>query len=193
MNNKQESGNRGMQQSNSNFQKIKKPWYKRWWMIVLYVFVGLIIIGSLGDDESQTSKNTSVSRKNSNVYSIGDVVNIEDYTVIVNDVYTTNGDEYSSPKSGYEYVVINVTIKNSGEDVINYTSYDFQVQDSNGKIVEPACTSMELDDELDSESLASGGQVTGSIVFEEPIDDDGLILIYQPEWCGEKTAQIKIS
>ena len=25
----------------------KKPWYERWWAIVLYVFVGLIIIGNL--------------------------------------------------------------------------------------------------------------------------------------------------
>lgn len=171
-----------------------KPWYKRWWMIVFYVLVGLMIIGSFGDDDkSQTSQSTSASRKNSNGYSIGDVINISDYTITVNDAYTTNGDEYDSAKSGYEYVVVNVTIRNSGEDTIDYNPYDFQVQDSNGKITDPAITFMELGDELDYGSLASGGQVTGSVVFEEPINDDGLILLYQPDWFDEETVKIKIS
>ena len=27
--------------------KPKKPWYKRWWAIVLYVFIGMMIIGAI--------------------------------------------------------------------------------------------------------------------------------------------------
>ncbi len=28
-------------------QKIKNKWYKRWWMIILYIFIGFILIGLL--------------------------------------------------------------------------------------------------------------------------------------------------
>ena len=42
--------------------KEKKPWYKRWWAIVLYVFIGLIFLGSLvPDDNSTTEKSTSTT------------------------------------------------------------------------------------------------------------------------------------
>src|SRR5690625_1290431 len=36
--------------------KPKKPWYKRWWAIVLYVFIGMMIIGAIngGFDEDET-------------------------------------------------------------------------------------------------------------------------------------------
>lgn len=46
--------------------KIKKPWYKRWYMIVLYVIVGLIIIGSLGSKDSKDSNTTSTSSSSDN-------------------------------------------------------------------------------------------------------------------------------
>lgn len=40
--------------------KPKKKWYLRWWMIVLYVFIGLGILGSFVDDgeTTQTIKST---------------------------------------------------------------------------------------------------------------------------------------
>ena len=41
--------------------KIKKPWYKRWYMIVVYVIVGLTILGSLGSKNSKDSNTTSTS------------------------------------------------------------------------------------------------------------------------------------
>jgi len=38
--------------------KQKKPWYKRWWAIVLYVLAGLIILGNLiGEDNTSTTSN----------------------------------------------------------------------------------------------------------------------------------------
>ncbi len=37
-------------------ESVKKTWYKRWWAIVLYIFVGLIILGAIvPDSETETS------------------------------------------------------------------------------------------------------------------------------------------
>ncbi|AEL26868.1 hypothetical protein [Cyclobacterium marinum] len=39
-------------------KKPSKPWYKKWWAITLFIFLTLIIIGSLSDSEdSSNSKN----------------------------------------------------------------------------------------------------------------------------------------
>jgi len=40
---------------------IKKPWYKTWWAITLFIFFGIIIITNLGDD-SNDSKNLSTQQ-----------------------------------------------------------------------------------------------------------------------------------
>jgi len=37
-----------------------KKWYKRWWMIIIYCFVVLMIIGSLMPEETKPSKTQSL-------------------------------------------------------------------------------------------------------------------------------------
>lgn len=39
-------------------EKAKKKWYKRWWAIILYVFVFLMIIASMGEDQKSTTQET---------------------------------------------------------------------------------------------------------------------------------------
>ncbi|MFJ8065218.1 Ltp family lipoprotein [Psychrobacillus sp. NPDC096426] len=40
----------------SEKMKVKKPFYKRWWFIVIAVIVVIGVIGSLGKDETETDK-----------------------------------------------------------------------------------------------------------------------------------------
>ena len=44
--------------------KTKKVWYKRWWAITLFIFVGLIIIGGLLGDDPLTSNNSIPQQDN---------------------------------------------------------------------------------------------------------------------------------
>ncbi len=45
-------------------QATSKPWYKKWWAITLFVFFGLIVIGSLADnDDSSNQQNSSDTQK----------------------------------------------------------------------------------------------------------------------------------
>ncbi len=41
--------------------KPKKSWYKRWWAIVLFVFIGLIILGSLIPDREPKNDTTTTT------------------------------------------------------------------------------------------------------------------------------------
>lgn len=36
-------------------EKNSKPWYKKWWAITLFIFFGLIIIGSLANNDNSTN------------------------------------------------------------------------------------------------------------------------------------------
>ncbi len=37
-------------------EKTSKPWYKKWWAIALFVFFGLVVIGSLANNDNSTSQ-----------------------------------------------------------------------------------------------------------------------------------------
>ena len=83
-------------------------------------------------------------------------------------------------------MIVNVTINNQGDEEKQYIgSGDFKVQDSKGLIV--GSDYVGLDDSLESYfNLAPGGEATGSIAFEVPIDDTGLKLIFQPNFLIDK-------
>jgi len=54
----------------------------------------------------------------------------------------------------------------------------FKMQNSKGQITDEAITSIYSDTQLPSASLASKGEITGTIVFEQPINDTALVLKY---------------
>ena len=37
----------------------EKPWYKKWWAITLFIFFGIIVISSLGDNSNDTNTNST--------------------------------------------------------------------------------------------------------------------------------------
>ena len=65
----------------------KKPWYKKWWAIVIYVFLGLIILGNLlgseevkevpQNEEQEIVEDNKASEANE-LYSIGEQINAGD-------------------------------------------------------------------------------------------------------------------
>lgn len=45
--------------------KTKKPWYKRWWAIVLYVFIGITIIAGIGggfEEDDTSAQNEEITQ-----------------------------------------------------------------------------------------------------------------------------------
>jgi len=47
--------------------KIKKAWYKQWWAIVLYIFIGLMIIGGISSNQNPTQGTNTNTNTNANV------------------------------------------------------------------------------------------------------------------------------
>ncbi|MHB1413793.1 MAG: DUF4352 domain-containing protein [Chloroflexota bacterium] len=104
----------------------------------------------------------------------------------------------STPKSGKEYLVLVVGIKNLSSKRVSYNSWDFKIKDSNGNIQGEAIVFGLGDDvpELGSGELAPDGYVGGALVFEVPKGDQHLALIWDPcqfeflDACPEKEIRL---
>lgn len=165
--------------------KNKKPFYKAPWFWILIIAVVIIIaIATGGKDDSakkvsgeKTKAKTTQQVKTK--FKVGEEVKLGDAVVKVDSVKKSKGGQYVKPKSGNEYVIVKVTIKNNGDDNLDYNVFDFKMKNSQGNITDSCVLGNDNDTRLDSGELAKGGSVSGSISFEAPKDDKGLVLIYQ--------------
>lgn len=185
-------------------ENTKKPIYKKWWFWLIIVIVLLIAISSPSNEtttepnistNTSSSTNTDSSTKvdtSNKTYSVGEEAILNNSSIIVTKVEKSNGSEYDKPKSGKEYVIVHVTIKNNGNSNLSYNPYDFQVQNSQGQLENHTFTIIDQETSLQSGELIPGGSVTGTIVFEELINDENLILIYQDNFWTSKTLKIKL-
>lgn len=168
--------------------------------IFIFVVIVLSAIGGSGDESSNqtntaTSNNPTQAENNENnqpkdvTPKVGDVTKLGDREFVVNSVKRSGGFSYNTPKSGKEYVIVNVTIRNLGNDEVSYNPFDFKVQDANG--AQESSTFASLDDSLSSGTLAPRGKVTGSIPFEVPIGDEAK-LIFQPSFWSSQRVVVEL-
>ena len=183
--------------------KNKKPIYKKWWMWLIILLLAFILIGSLGSGEKDKDSNTDSTPQSETTdnnktddtkefYSVGEEVKSGDNILIINSVEKSNGSEWDKPKDGNEFVIVSVTIKNGGSSEISYNPFDYKMQNSQGQITDQAFTTINNDTSLSSGKLAAGGSVSGSIAFEQPTGDSGLVLKYKSNIFSNKEIQVKL-
>ena len=126
-------------------------------------------------------------------FTIGEEVQLKDKLLKVNSIEKSMGNEWFSPKEGKEFVIVNVTIKNAGDKEMNYNSGEFKMQNSQGEIVDISITTLDKDTHLSYGKLAPGGETTGTMIFEQPIDDNDLTLRYTVELFGDKEIKVKLN
>lgn len=165
-----------------------------WFWIVIVIIVGIIGASASGGSKNGTKigeKETAVTEPAKTEFKIGDVVELNGASVVVNKVTRVNGDDWNRPKNGHEYVVVEVTIKNEGTSSKSYNPFDFKMQNSQGVITDMTFWTSDRDTSLSSGELAPGGSITGTIPFEEPINDPELTLIYEGNFWDN--SQIRFS
>lgn len=192
-------------------EKVRKPIYKRWWFWLIAVIIAIGVFAGSGDDVEQTSGDPKVvedseekesdskdekkekkkkEKKEKDLenqeFSVGEKVEFNGYIVEVTSVEKSSGNEFEKPQQGKEYVIVHVSIENNGDKEIDYNPFHFKMKNSNGQIEDHAFTIIDNDTKLSSGELAPGGNISGTVTFEQPIDDDGLQLIFEPSFWSAK-------
>jgi len=165
----------------------KKAWYKRVWVWVIIVIAIAAIGGAMGGNKDNTATNTGNSNgsqtekaEEKTEFKVGETATFDDKSITVTDVqrnYDT-GNQFAKPESGKEFVIVTVNIVNNSDTSLDYNTFEFKMQDTNGVQQSEAFTALS-EGKLNSGSLAKGGKVTGKLAYEVPKDDAGLKLLYQ--------------
>lgn len=167
--------------------KESKPWYKKWWVWLIIVIV-LIGAGSAAGNKDNTATNSGSTSNSPDTtkteekteFKVGETASFDNKTVTVTDVqrnYDT-GNQFAQPESGKEFVIVTVNIINNSDKTLDYNTFEFKMQDSNGVQQNEAFSAL-TEGKLNGGSLAKGGKVTGKLAYEVPKDDAGLKLLYQ--------------
>ena len=169
-------------------------------IIAVVVLIIIIAIATSGGDDSSNapkkvngSSDSAKQEKTQKEFKIGETIQLGDHKVTVTKIDKSSGNEIETPKSGNEYVIVHVTIENSGKDQISYNPYDFQLKNSQGNIVDPGFITVDQDTALESGELAAGGKVQGTISFEAPQNDSNLDLIFTPSFWSDKKITINLN
>src|SRR5699024_2601792 len=191
-------------------KKKKKPFYKKWWGWLIVTLLAIGIFGSRGGDEvadgpekvesEETEEGTeeeSEEEKEEDVenteFGVGDKVKLDGQGVEVTEVEKSQGDDFETPSEGNEFVIVHVAIENNGEDEISYNPFNFKMKNSDGQIEDEGMLMVDSDTSLSSGDLAPGGNVSGTLSFEQPNDDDGLELIFETGFWGTDEVVFNLS
>lgn len=164
--------------------------------ITLVIVLSMSILGACGGEEegptSEPAKDEQQEEKEEpkTEFSQDEVVKYNGVEFTVTEVKKHMGDEFDTPKDGCEYVTVGIKIVNNSEEKISYNPYDWKMENSNGQETD---TSIVLTDtELSSGDLNPGGNVEGTLTFEEPQGDEGLKLNYYDNMLFDEEAAFKI-
>ena len=180
----------------SHEEKEKKPIYKKWWFWVLIIIV-IVGIASNGNNNKSnltepTSSSSSTTQNEKTEYNQGEEAILGKGAITVTKVEKSQGTQWDKPKNGKEFVIVYLTIENKGNSNLSYNPFYFKMQNSQGQQESMTFTTVDQDTSLQSGELIPGGKVTGTIAFEQPKGDTGLMLIYNDSIWSSKELKIKL-
>lgn len=111
------------------------------------------------------------------VYAVGEAGKLGDAQVTVTGVQESPKSDCGTPQEGFEFVTVTVQIENTGSNALRYDTLDFKMVNSLGQI-SPAelCPSKSA---LGMGSIKPGKSKEGTLVFQQPVGDQKLRLIYK--------------
>lgn len=124
----------------------------------------------------------------------GDIVEIGDFTLVVNSVESSTGSDFIKPAEGYEFVIVDVTLENKLDESVAVSSLlQMSVKDATGQkygvnlLASTAGGGTTPDGEL-----AASEKLRGQVGFEVPLDAEGLLFVFDPNIVGTGRAFVAL-
>lgn len=200
-------------------EKVKKPFYKKWWVWLLAIIVVIAFAGG-GEEESSTKEETAenvAATENKKEKSQEDtkdevkVAGIGEKATISDVSFTVNGiEETSEIKSGNQFIenattegkfiIADVSIENGQKEALTINSSFFMIKtedDTTYEAVSSGEVMMAMGDEGTDfflEQINPGLSKSGKVVFEVPADLDvsSAVLHCQTGFWGTESIEINL-
>lgn len=209
---------------NGNVYVKKTPFYKKWWFILLVVLIAYGAVtkggGSISSNNSTSNstatqttssteqatndkkEETAVSEESKSaeqaIPKIGEVTKVGDVEYIVNSksVSQNVGGEYGKTANG-SYLILNVTVKNSGKKSITVTNDFFKLLKGDTEYETDSVAGMYANEEgkFFLSELNPENSITGNVVFDlnsETANAPGLVLQVQTGVWGTQKGKISL-
>ena len=206
---------------NGNVYVKKTPFYKKWWFILIIVLIAFgAIKGGSGTNWSKqsTSSNSSTqvttseetvekkaSEETKNTeeatkaeHKIGEIVKVGDVEYIVNSKSLSQnvGGEYGKTANGI-YLIVNVTVKNTGKKSITVTDDFFKLLKGDTEYATDSAAGLYANEEAKFflSELNPENSITGNVVFDlsnETANASGLQLQVQTGIWGTQKGKISL-
>ncbi len=175
--------------------KVKKPFYKKWWfwLIVVILIIGIVGGSSGGSDgpekvgDNRTPAVETTKEPEKTEFTVGEIVELKDIVVTLNNVYETTGKEFFGPSEGNTFIVCEFEIaNNSNGDIVvsSLMSFEAYVDDYSTSMSITAMTSVDTP-QLDG-TVAAGKKMRGVIGYEAPEDWSTIEVRFTPDfWSGK--------
>lgn len=146
-----------------------------------------VAVGSGAALDAAKTINESIKTENASVqsqidakkdFSKGDTAKFGDFDVTVSSVSRnyTSPDTYTQPSDGNEFVVVNVSVKNTTNSTQSFTNNDLKLND--GSFANDA-SYVEVSPSFTGGSIVAGGTAKGNVVFQAKKGATGLKLQYE--------------
>jgi len=119
-------------------------------------------------------------------YNVGDVIAIGTTNLTVNQVLYPAGDDFNKPKAGFKFLVVDITIENTGATAISVSSLlQMSVKDSSGQKfdVDLMASAASGGTPPDGE-IAPGEKLRGQVGFQVPENATGLVFVFDADVWG---------
>lgn len=206
---------------NGNVYVKKTPFYKKWWFILIIVLIAFgAIKGGSGNNSSQqsTASNSSTQVKTSEEtaatkaseetknteevtkaeHKIGEIVKVGDVEYVVNSKSLSQnvGGEYGKTANGI-YLIVNVTVKNTGKKSITVTDDFFKLLKGDTEYATDGAAGLYANEEAKFflSELNPENSITGNVVFDlsnETANASGLQLQVQTGIWGTQKGKISL-
>ena len=206
---------------NGNVYVKKTPFYKKWWFILIIVLIAFgAIKGGSGTNSSKqsTSSNSSTqvttseetvekkaSEETKNIeeatkaeHKIGEIVKVGDVEYVVNSKSLSQnvGGEYGKTANGV-YLIVNVTVKNTGKKSITVTDDFFKLLKGDTEYASDGAAGLYANEEAKFflSELNPENSITGNVVFDlsnETANASGLQLQVQTGIWGTQKGKISL-
>ena len=175
--------------------------YLKWIVIVIVIIAifGAIGSGSSKDENNEDDKTVEQkeekeekNEEEEKVYSIGQTLTVGDVEYTVNSISSSKniGTEYLNNEAQEMYLIVNISIKNNGDDSLSVSDNFFKLKKGEKEFSTDTKGNMYLDQSIIYESINPEATLTGNICFDvtqETIDDASLQLQVQTgAWGTEK-------